>query len=295
MKDRKMKVILSRKGFDSGYGRCPSPIFPDGTMFSLPIPSSRGSRCFGDINYGQHNLGKVVESLTNGKNSSTSLTHFDPDLSSKSLPRQPGWRPSLGQVGAALTHLHNQNIDVGDLFLFYGWFRDVEVNANDRYQHIGGGMNRHVIFGWLQIGEILDVGSDGAAAVAKKPWLEKHPHVVGEWDQQNKIYIASETLDLPSVISAQTLSGGGIFDKVASCRTLTQSGQGNRSLWALPKFFSPENRLAKLTYNVNPDKWSASDDNEKVLLDSAKIGQEFVLTVTENEVMMDWLRDVYSR
>ena len=73
-----MKIILSRKGFDSKNGSCPSPIFPDEAMFSLPIPSSRGSRCFGDVNYGQHNLGKVVESLTNGRLSSASLTHFDP-------------------------------------------------------------------------------------------------------------------------------------------------------------------------------------------------------------------------
>jgi hypothetical protein len=34
-----MKVILSRKGFDSGYGGIPSPVLPDGTMLSLPIPS----------------------------------------------------------------------------------------------------------------------------------------------------------------------------------------------------------------------------------------------------------------
>lgn len=33
-----MKFILSRKGFDSGYGGCASPILPDGTMLSIPIP-----------------------------------------------------------------------------------------------------------------------------------------------------------------------------------------------------------------------------------------------------------------
>lgn len=144
-----MKVILSRKGFDSSYGGSPSPIFPDGAMFSLPIPSSPDSRSFGDINYGHHNLGCVVESLTKGEHHSVSGTHFDPDLSSKALPRQPGWRPSLGQVGAALSHLHNQKVEEGDLFLFYGWFRDAEVCGNGRYQYIGGSMNRHVIFGWL--------------------------------------------------------------------------------------------------------------------------------------------------
>ena len=34
-----MKVILSRKGFDSANGGQASPILPDGTMLSLPIPS----------------------------------------------------------------------------------------------------------------------------------------------------------------------------------------------------------------------------------------------------------------
>ncbi|RIE11762.1 hypothetical protein SMC3_08215 [Candidatus Cryosericum hinesii] len=36
-----MRVILSRKGFDSGYGGWASPILPDGRMLSLPIPASR--------------------------------------------------------------------------------------------------------------------------------------------------------------------------------------------------------------------------------------------------------------
>lgn len=30
-----MKVILSRKGFDSGYGGFSSPVLPDGTLLSL--------------------------------------------------------------------------------------------------------------------------------------------------------------------------------------------------------------------------------------------------------------------
>lgn len=34
-----MKVVLSRKGFDSSNGGIVSPIFEDGTMISFPIPS----------------------------------------------------------------------------------------------------------------------------------------------------------------------------------------------------------------------------------------------------------------
>ncbi|MHA1380164.1 MAG: hypothetical protein ACTSRG_17460 [Candidatus Helarchaeota archaeon] len=33
-----MKIILSRKGFDSSFGGYPSPIFPNGSLLSLPIP-----------------------------------------------------------------------------------------------------------------------------------------------------------------------------------------------------------------------------------------------------------------
>lgn len=289
-----MKVILSRKGFDSKYGGCPSPIFPDGSMFSLPIPSSDDSRCFGEINYGQHNLGQVVESLTKGRHSSTSLTHFDPDLSPLAIPRQTGWLPSLGQVNAALTHLHNQSVEVGDLFLFFGWFDDVEEDVNRLFRHTSRCNNRHVIFGWLQIGEILDVGSDGAAALVKKPWLEKHPHVIGEWNKKNKIYIASKSLNLPTVISAKTIAGGGMFDNITPNRTLTQPGQGNRSLWALPKAFSPENGAATLSYHENSAKWSTSKNPEKILLDSAKIGQEFVLKVSDPKILTNWLSDIFT-
>ena len=34
-----MKIILSRKGFDSSNGGIVSPIFEDGSMISFPIPS----------------------------------------------------------------------------------------------------------------------------------------------------------------------------------------------------------------------------------------------------------------
>jgi len=47
-----MKIILSRKGFDSEAGGYPSPILPDGTMLSLPIPSY-DKICFVNIGYGQ--------------------------------------------------------------------------------------------------------------------------------------------------------------------------------------------------------------------------------------------------
>ena len=46
-----MRVILSRKGFDSSNGGCASPIFPDNTMLSLPIPSEDGNMDYGELSY----------------------------------------------------------------------------------------------------------------------------------------------------------------------------------------------------------------------------------------------------
>ena len=50
-----MKVILSRKGFDSVYGGYPSPILPGGEMVSLPIPLEDSIRYsdlkIGDLTY----------------------------------------------------------------------------------------------------------------------------------------------------------------------------------------------------------------------------------------------------
>lgn len=36
-----MKIVLSRKGFDSAVGQVASPILPDGKLCWLPIPESR--------------------------------------------------------------------------------------------------------------------------------------------------------------------------------------------------------------------------------------------------------------
>jgi len=52
--------------------------------------------------------------------------HLDPDLDAASRRREPGWRPLLGQHGAAQSHLCNESVGPGDLFLFFGLFRRTE-------------------------------------------------------------------------------------------------------------------------------------------------------------------------
>jgi hypothetical protein len=120
-------IVLSRKGFDSKFGGCPSPIFAGGRMASLPIPEKGMKPKYRDL-VGPGELadfGELVEQLGNGAKASDGV-HLDPDVR-RELHRNPGrpWRPLFGQTGAAERHLGTQKVGADDLFLFFGWFRRV--------------------------------------------------------------------------------------------------------------------------------------------------------------------------
>ena len=63
VKSIQMKVILSRKGFDSRYGSQPSPILPDGTLLSLPIPAKDELIKFSDLTYEGNSFLDIIKSL----------------------------------------------------------------------------------------------------------------------------------------------------------------------------------------------------------------------------------------
>jgi hypothetical protein len=95
-----MKIILSRKGFDSASGGVPSPIFPDGTMMSLPIPDRLSGIAYKDVAGNCWlSMGEAVSQLAGFPE--THRAHLDPDLVAESLPREKGWRPIFGQCDAA--------------------------------------------------------------------------------------------------------------------------------------------------------------------------------------------------
>ena len=291
----RMKIIISRKGFDSGYGGCASPIFPDGSMMSLPIPSARSQVQYHQLSVRGRNLGRIVEELTGGKLGKRSSTHMDPDLDSDALPRTSGWRPAFGQTGGQLTHLRNQGVTAGDLFLFFGWFREVDFLPDGRLVKKRSALNRQVIYGWLQVDHELHVGSDGYAAVQRLPWLRDHPHVSGIWGEKNSIFIAKQQLNISGCPELGTLPGGGSFGTFVNSRCLTKANQASRSLWSLPVGFGPQAGVATLSLHSNPSRWTPDhEDGTRVLLDSAKIGQEFVLSSDDPELINDWLRKLFA-
>ena len=57
---------------------------------------------------------------------------MDPDIRKGIRLREPSsWKPAFGQIGASQGLLSNAKVEVGDLFLFFGWFRRIEQHNGD--------------------------------------------------------------------------------------------------------------------------------------------------------------------
>ena len=288
---KQMHLIFSRKGFDSQYGGVPSPIFPDGSVVSLPIPSQSDARCLGDMHHGEINIGDIAADLTGNRINRKSRVHFDPDLYKPALDRSPGWRPAFGQVAAAQTHLANHCVGRGDLFLFFGWFRRVD-RVRGSWRYISGSPDCHSIFGWLQIGDVVNVNEVGKDITVSYPWLLAHPHIESSArfvSQNNTIYLGSETLHFEN--RSLPVAGGGVFREFLPALCLTAEGR-TRSLWRLPAWFYPEGRQSSLSYHGNPSRWTRKGDS--VMLQTVAKGQEFVLNCEHYPEAVKWLEDFFS-
>jgi hypothetical protein len=278
-----MRIILSRKGFDSAAGGVASPIFPSGALWSLPIPeltASKHATSYGAISYDGQSLGEIITQLTNDRIGPASLVHLDPDLRRESLPRQLGWKPLFGQAEAAESHLQSQGVEAGDIFLFFGWFRRVERVA-EQYRYVKDAPDQHVIFGWFQIERRVPV----THRAAMPPWALYHPHCRRHsHSRTDSLYIATDRLKL----DARNLDrpGAGVFRGYNEKLCLTAPG-ARRSLWRLPGWFDPRGGRPPLTYHRNLNRWQTAEDH--VHLDSAKRGQEFVLDCDRYPEAIEWL------
>jgi hypothetical protein len=281
-----MKLILSRKGFDSSAGGIASPILPDGRMISLPIPSRADNFTFNDIDVHDVDMAGLLEGVSHRQYSINDHVHLDPDIGRAPYNRLPGWRPSLGQTGAAQTHLHGQGVGAGDVFIFFGWFRKVEMHQGT-WRYIPGAPNLHVMFGWLEVGAIMPVGRNRNTALAALPWIADHPHVANPaayGDQNNTLYVAPEL----SSFRPDANHGGGRFTHFADALKLTATGE-SRSIWSLPKWFQPAGRPA-LSYHDSEKRWQVRDDH--VRLNSVGRGQEFVIDGNHYPELEEWASSI---
>ena len=254
-----LRLSLSKKGFDTENGRGPCPILEDGRMLPLPIPEPRDNvrvATYGSI---FHEGRPYVELLRDlgylvGPNDPA---HLDPDLIPEARPRHPSWRGMIGQVDAAESHLRNQGIGSGSIFLFWGWF---EFDQPRNGFHMRDGFS--AIFGYLEVDHVLDVGVDPVPNYATY-----HPHYNDLYPQKrNRVYVAREKLSWYS-----QKPGWGVFNYDPRLR-LSIEGKTRRH-WMLPGCFHPDEG-SELSYNINRDNWGKK--GSLTTLQVPARGQEYV-------------------
>ena len=278
-----MKIIISRKGFDNANGKCASPILPDGDMVSMPIPTEESSGLkFEEIFYQGRTYAQMCKELSEKAYHlyPSGFCHLDPDIREDIRSEKiPGWKSAFGQTGAAQGYLQGQNVDVGDIFLFFGTFHQTE-EKDGKLSYCRGRRGKsvdfyvksdlHIIYGYLQVGEII---TDPGRIKREYPW---HPHSRFS-DKNNVLYIPADKLIING--EDQGVKGYGVlnYDKK---RVLTKEGR-SKGNWIKRVFYMPENVAG------NRKNSSKSED----ALYYAGIWQEIVLKDTTEE-LIDWVKEL---
>lgn len=267
-----MKVILSRKGFDSSNGRCPSPIMPDGTLLSMPIPTN-DDVSYVDIAWNGTSYKDILAQIN--PNKTYDKCHLDPDIRNNRIKSVKNWKPAFGQTGSAQGLLSNAGVEVGDLFLFFGWFRQTE-NTDNGYRFASRsasdfyyGNDLQVIFGYMQVGEIITDQN----RIREYYW---HPHSSDEHtcNMNNTLYLPSERLSINT-----EMKGYGTLD-FRMDRVLTMKGE-KRATWNAMEFLMPD--------HVYGNKKNSARGNG---IYYAGIWQELV--IFESEGLMEWIKQILS-
>jgi hypothetical protein len=277
------KLILSRKGFDASAGGHPSPILPGGRMLSLPIPESgTGARyatlrtpwgaTYAEVMAAQ-GIGALITAGARIPWSDHAEAHLDPDLVAGTRGRPPGWRPAFGQAGSAQTVLARAGVGVGDLFMFFGWFKPGRAAAAelglDPRRHL------HVIWGWLRVGAVLDAGAATRAASHRD-----HPHVVRPDRSNNTLYVAAEE-------AVPGIPGAGTFAFRPEL-VLTAPDATGRAGWLLPACLGP----AATTLLPRHASRFGERVEDRIRFDARYRWQEFVADATP--AVQAWATDLLT-
>lgn len=79
--------------------------------------------------------------------------HLDPDLREGIIERKQDFIPAFGQCGVAKKFLDEMDVEVGDLFLFFGRFRETEFSSEGKLQYKRNATEQHIIFGICRLGK----------------------------------------------------------------------------------------------------------------------------------------------
>ena len=269
------RIILSRKGFDSSAGGKASPIFKDHRIFSLPIPQKEESPTKYEDLYSNGITGsEALREASVTKVKENDFCHYDPALNDE--------MGIFGQAHTAQGELRNNGVDVGDLFLFFGWFK----------QYASRRRGSHHIFGWLQISEIIS-GDENI-----KKYLDfrniNHPHGYGSKEYTNNtLYISSKNLTLEKEPTG--LKGHGLFKNSVEDLILS-SPMHTKSIWKLPKTYFKESFESfddKEGFFMN--RRFPTDKKNFLVNTNRGRWQEAVLNCENNPKVIDWAINLISK
>ena len=263
-----MKVIFSRKGFDDAYGGSPSPIMPDGKLLSLPIPTKKGEVGYPyvSLSYKGKSYAKIMKEL--GIKPTSKNCHLDPDLDISVRKKPRGWTSAFGQQGAAAKHLINEGVERDDLFLFFGTFKRTYLDHKNKLR-FENDYPRHIIFGYLLIGDIIDLSQNDDKVKANFPW---HPHIQNDYGKNNLLFVA----DKKSEILPRPAGALRYDDKLV----LTRNGY-RKSIWELPECFHPS-QGAKISRHLKKQRFELREG--KTIMQTVGIGQDFVVHAKDKRI-----------
>lgn len=291
-----MKIILSKKGVDSSNFSEPIEAKEGEELFFMPIPSLKEKHKYQDIMHcpGKSLLDVANENCKNGKfkiqipiktlqQDNKVGCHLDPQV--KDYFGQKKFLASFGQAESAQSYLENNEVGLKDLFLFFGWYYDIDEKRD-----------KQVIWGYMQVGDILTFQEDGKVdskilgqnlsreyVESKYPFLKNQPHWINKenypYSRRNTIYIASEFFN-----NDHSIKGFGVFkyDKEKEL-DLTAKNAKCKSQWQVERL-----KNVCVQYKKGNGEQYQFDDNGYISI-AKGFGQEFVI---DGEKAEKWAFDI---
>lgn len=303
-----MKIILSRKGFDSSAGKIPSAII--GTkLISFPIPNINDYKDSYDTIYFSDEknniesmpyskiIGDLYEEYNKGKSKEKQLElcehcHVDPDIKENVRNNKiDNWEPIFGQSGSSATYLTKENeqmkhgslkVEKGDLFLFFGNYREVILDEEGKFKYKKSSKEMQLIWGWLFVGEKIENPSNN-----EYKW---HPHTYDEnveWEEKNVLFKAKKD----EIISIGNLKipSFGVFDYNPN-RVLTANKEYNKNE---SKAFWKYNQIYDVMNTKHDTRKNSSKIPNKIIYYAGQ-WQELLLNNFDNRLTIDWLEDIFD-
>lgn len=259
-----MKVILSRKGFDSAAGGIPSPILGD-QLISLPIPKAYSGDDYRELKFHYQKQEFSYAQLLKDLNVTFfNECHLDPDLIRGVKKRDGVWCPALGQAGNAAAEL--REVQPGDFFIFFGNFRQAE-RINGKFQFVKGSKEMHVIWGYLKVQEIYSKAQIQKGAVTEN--VKYHPHFRdADFTEQSHNFIFASDIDNSRVFP---------FSEQLILSDISQKSY-KKSFWKAIPFLEPQSKRIK---KVKSGLWN-----------SGGRGQEFVCEIKNSQKFDQWFSNL---